>query len=166
MLLLRLMIALILSAGFTGLHAQELNAIEFTALKDYRMERIDSLMIAKGFKKEKTDKQQDFTIIIYTYQQVKRSSFVMRSLHLGWQSAVKALDLQYGVWQQDEATNFMHQLEQAGYKKTTSSLPNLDGTTTTDITYKKGASRIAYQVQRQPKTTLHLFSTTSENYTP
>lgn len=165
MYLLRLTIILILTAGLTGLHAQELNASEFTALKQYRMERIDSLMTAKGFKKE-TREEKDFTIIIYTYQQVRQSSFVMRSLHLGWQPALKSLDIQYGVWQQDEAANFMHQLEQVGYKKTTSSVPNLDGTTSKDIAFKKGAAQIAYQIQRQTKTTLHLFSTTSENYTP
>jgi hypothetical protein len=154
---------ILFSLAYTTLHAQRLTALEFTALKKYKLEKIDSFMTAKGFEKQVFADKAEYKVVGYTATQPTDSGAAQRSLHLGWQNKVKVLDLDYGLWLRSEAVAFGKQLTLAGYKQSVTQLPDIDGKTSTQyISYKKGTTTVTYKEIRQDTGTVYIFSIEDE----
>lgn len=159
---LYLTITLLTIYGAT-LHAQQLKPDEFAALIKYKLEKIDSFMMAKGFKKQVFADEPEYRIVGYTAATITDSGTAQRTLHVGWQSKLKVLDLDYGLWLKSEATTFCKQLTLAGYKRAVTSIPDLDGKSSTKyISYKKGAITIKYSEKEQDSGTVYIFSIEDE----
>jgi len=141
-------------------------------MRTYKLEKIDSFMLEKGFKKQVARQEKDHTIIFYTFRQFTGTSAVQRSLMVSLMPAEHLLDLQYGMWQQTESANFAQQLLQEGYKKIVTSLPDIGGKSASKmISYKKGEDNISYQEKEQGKVSdkniiLYIFSLSNEKYRP
>ena len=152
------------------LYAQDLTPSELTSIKTYKLKRIDSLMLAKGFEKQVISEEKGQTITSYTFRKAADASAVQRSLLVGNMPANHVLDLQYGMWQQTESISFTQQLLRDGYKKVVTSIPDMDGKSAMKmISYKKGANNISYQEKDQgnvkgKNVILYIFSLSNENY--
>ncbi|MBN8851405.1 MAG: hypothetical protein BGO55_09115 [Sphingobacteriales bacterium 50-39] len=149
---------LLLTIYGTSLHAQTLKADELAVLKKYKLEKIDSFMTAKGFKKQVFSDEKDFSITNYTVITRTDSGAAQRSLHVGWVPKIKVLTLEYGLWLKSEAASFSKQLTQAGYKRSVSSTPNIDGSSFQTTSYKKGLISIGYKEVQQDSGTVYIFS--------
>lgn len=154
----RLTILLLMICG-ASLQAQSLKPDELAALKKYKLGKIDSFMMAKGFQKQVFNDDADMKVIGYTVTTATDSGAAQRSLHVGWQNKMKLLTLEYGLWLKSEALSFSKQLVQSGYKRATTSLPDLDGKSSLQmISYKKGLTTIQYKEMGQDSGTVYIFS--------
>jgi len=153
------------SALFTN--AQDLKPAELVAMKKYKVARIDSLVQAKGFKKNRSTDEASFSINMYLYQGVEESTPVQRNLQVGWQKPIHELTLEYGLWSKTEATRFIDQLTRDGFKKVVRSMPVIGSTEKTQaVSYKKGLEEFSYNESDQSGATLYLFSISNEHFQP
>jgi hypothetical protein len=165
--MLRLYLFAILIVAFTtSLSAQDLNPDEFLALGNDNMAKIDSILLAKGFAQKRTKQLAEPTIISYSYSAHTDTSIVVRSLHFGWRSSTKELDLQYAVYQKADANKFIRQLLQLGFNKTVEKAEGYNpGESFQIILYKRDNNEILYHEGRLERFG-YLFAIHVEDYKP
>ncbi|HEY4335966.1 MAG TPA: hypothetical protein VGM89_08715 [Puia sp.] len=147
--------------------AQDLKPSELVAMKHYKMVQIDSLMQARGFKKNGTTEDPGFSIFTYLYQGVEGSTPVQRNLQVGLRKSIHVLSLEYGVWSAADSANFVGQLGHDGYRRVVKMLPVIGTPKKTQaVSYKKGMEEISYHEHPESGGKLYLFSVSSEDYQP
>jgi hypothetical protein len=149
-------------------HSQELSVNEFISTRKMNDKSIDSMMTNKKFKKIKNEENNDFKIIAYSFFQVDSSSIIQRSLHLGLRFKINVRELQYGVWQKENAQKINEDLEKIGFKKHISKMSFPDCTSSDYIEYKKPRAHISYEEKVQDfnttKRTLYIFKINRVDY--
>jgi hypothetical protein len=141
-------------------HAQEISADELLSLKKMDSHTIDSFLQTKGYHRQVLD-PNDITIRVYTW--TGATSFgqpAMRSVHIGRPPGRKSLDVEYGVWQKADAQRFIRQLESAGFKKRTSTAPDMGGggASFTQVDYRKDNVDISYREEAHDGVTAYIFN--------
>ena len=80
----------------------------------------------------------------YLYNAVENGAPVQRSLHVGKRAQRKYGELEYGVWQKQEAMDIMDQLTRAGFKRSTSSAPDMGlGNSAVSMSFRKGKNSLS-----------------------
>ena len=147
--------------------AQELKPSELIVMKKYKLAQIDSLMLAKGFKKNKTTEEPGFSIYMYLYQGVDGQTPVQRNLQVGLRKSIHVLSLEYGVWSAADSASFVGRLVQDGYRRVVRTLPVIGTPQKTQaVSYKKGMEEVSYNEHLESGGKLYLFSVSSESYQP
>lgn len=103
-------------------------------------------MLGKRFLKIKDDKQPGFHIAVYSYVQKKDSATDRYNIVFGERDKLKLIDLEFVIWQKDDADKIVSQLLLKGFKKKIVKLPSLDSRESAGdfITYEKGSLQINY----------------------
>lgn len=163
--LIPLALTYLLLCGWISGFSQELSAGTFISLAGKKIPAIDSLMIQKGFQKQVASSDDDFDIITYTYLTKTSTGVIQRSLHLGWRKKIHVLELQYGVWQKQEAADFINQLLRQGFTKRVISMPDVGGASSSKrIEYRKERLSIGYEEMEQGGgLTVSIFTIEKEN---
>lgn len=147
------------------LHAQNLSISEVIAMRKSTGVQIDSIMKGKGFVKKVVQQNSDYSIITYTYTGVVNGSSVQRSLHIGRRPKIHNIELQYGVWQKQEAADIIDQLTGTGFKKVSMQIPDMDGKSSATVSYRKGGNSLSYAEQNQGANhTLYIFSVNNADF--
>jgi hypothetical protein len=149
-----------------GLFAQGLRINEVIDMRKAGMQQIDANLMGKGYTKKVVSQNKDFTIITYLYSAVENGASVQRSLHLGKRAQRNYGELEYGVWQKQEALDIIDQLTRTGYKKSTSSAPDMGaGNASVSMTFSKGKNSLSYQEKDDGAGhTLYVFSVNTTDY--
>jgi hypothetical protein len=163
---IRLFQVLCLLCCSTMLYAQNLQIRDVIGMRKATVEQIDSVMDQRGYVKKVAALNNDFTLITYLYTKVEDGSPVQRSLHLGKRTKINYTELEYGVWQKEDALNCIDQLIKAGFKKVASSIPDIGGKSSfASVSYKKGENRISYKEQDDGSNhTIYIFSINNRDY--
>lgn len=143
-----------------AVHAQAISIDELLSLQKMDFHTIDSLLQTKGYHRQVLD-PSDITIRVYIW--TGATSFgqpAMRSVHIGRPPGRKALDVEYGVWQKVDAQQFIRQLENAGFKKRTSTVPDMGGggASFTTVDYRKNSIDVSYREEAQGGVTVYIFN--------
>jgi hypothetical protein len=161
-----LILEIALSTICTTAFCQGLKPEELMALSNQNLTAIDSVMEARSFIKQTVSEGTSYSIFTYTYTSESGAFPVRRSLHLGLRPGQHMLQLEYGVWQKDEASGFIQALLRAGFKKTIREMTGIDDSGTVEfVGYKRDADYIAYREMNRGSR-LYIFTLDNDHYKP
>jgi hypothetical protein len=143
-----IVIALIFNTA--PLFAQQLSPEELIAFGKYRLTKIDSIVLAKGFNNKRTSKLGSSTATDYVYSVRNDTGIIQRGVQAIWTPKSPGLDLQYNVWQKADADQFISELLQLGFKRTVR-ITHIAGISEgmESVVYKKGTTAISYNERRR-----------------
>ncbi|HEX9513123.1 MAG TPA: hypothetical protein VF939_21685 [Puia sp.] len=146
--------------------AQNLQINDMIGMRKAGIEQIDSTMKEKGYAKKVVAQNSDFTIITYLYNNVENGLLVQRTLHFSKRPKISYSELEYGVWQKEDALNCIDQLIKTGFKKANLSLPDIGAkSSSTSMLYRKGNNSISYREQDDGSNhTIYIFSINNTDY--
>lgn len=146
--------------------AQNLDVNTLLSLCKTDIGHIDSIMNENSYGKKVYEARGNFTIVTYTYTGAKGASSTVRSVHIGQKPGKKYFEVEYGVWQKEDARDFTDRISKAGFMKQVQAIPDIGGSSSTFVTYKKGTNVISYREEPQEGTgnKLYIFSISSDSH--
>ena len=106
--------------------SQHLTMEEMISMRKLPITQIDSILKSKDFTKTKEETDSAATLIKYTSLTRTDTSLIQRTFTIEQKNS-NFTELQYGVYQKEDAQILIDWLEKNGFKKTKTSMPANDG---------------------------------------
>ena len=144
-LLKKIILAVLFMTAAYAVFAQEISMEELINMCNFPATKIDSTLRSRDFVKTKVEDDSGYSQTKYTYLSRTDTSLQQRTFILRLKNDVY-IELQYEVYQWEEAASIIEWLTKNGFKKQVSRMPNVNSSTPFEfIEYRKKKQIVGYE---------------------